>query len=195
MRPSRRNHRHACVSLAVAASTLLAGGAAAQVYRCGSSFQSVPCNSRSPRMVQAGGMPSYGPAVRSLPGIEAPPSYYEHLSGRCKELNDALRTSHIRGVGSEAMRGVFSQWQQECAVDAALAMKQEQQERNEALNGELAARQAAEEAKLRPQRERARCDEMALALSDKEHRASHSAGEQADLARFKENYNARCVRR
>lgn len=56
-------------------------------------------------------------------------------------------------------------------------------------------RQAADEEKLRPERERVICQEMAVALANKERKAQNNPGEQADLQRFREGYNSRCVKR
>lgn len=188
--------RHAASARALTVGLLLlqAGVAHSQVYRCGSTFQNTRCDSSSTRIMHAGALPAQATITRNLPGIDAPPSYYSKLSGHCQELNDAMRTARIRGIRSDTMQGVYAQWEQECAADAAQAMHDQRQEANQAYSQQLASRRAAEEAKLRPERERVVCHEMAVALANKERKPNLNAGEQADLQRFKESYNSRCVR-
>lgn len=173
---------------------LFSAAASAQVYRCGSSYQSTPCGESRPATLRQAGSISRPTFPQQLPGIAPPPSYYAHLSGRCKELNDAIRTSNIRGVRGDTLSGLHKQWVQECALDEQLAMKEQGKENYEAQNQQLAAREAAEADKQRVVREKAHCEEMAAALANKQNKPNRSAGEQADLDHFKENYNARCVK-
>lgn len=182
----------------VAGCALLLGAAQAhgQVYRCGSSFQNSPCDTRGTRLVGAGASPSYNmPRQSSLPSIEAPPAYYSKLSAHCQSLNDAMRTANIRGIRDDTMRGVRAEWAQDCSADASIAQRETQHESEQLYKQKTAMRQAADEEKLRPERERVICQEMAVALANKERKAQNNPGEQADLQRFKEGYNSRCVKR
>lgn len=196
--PAKPPVRHHKIKLLAIGGALLLGATQAhsQVYRCGSAFQNTPCETRGTRLVGAGSTGAYSaPRQSSLPGIEAPPAYYAKLSAHCQSLNDAMRTARIRGIGSDAMRGVQAEWAQNCAADESIARREAQNESDQLYRQKAAMRQAADEEKLRPERERVICQEMAVALANKERKAQNNPGEQADLQRFREGYNSRCVKR
>lgn len=191
---------------------LAAASAQAQVYRCGNGkYSNTPCAGTryNEQMGSAGpvgdnGDPqqtrtsSYKRASPSQDYYQSPtrireaPDYYAYLSPACKQLNDALRTSATRGVRGDALADLQREWDQRCeenAVEAWRAMREAKQDASDHRRADAAAAQARQDD---ADAQRERCDEMLRILSRKRKRTDLTAGEQAELARFEQNYQQRC---
>jgi hypothetical protein len=144
---------------------------------------------------------SYGPTQReTAPARPTPygsvgraPDHLQYLSPECAQMNDAMRTASARGVGPAVQRDLRDEYQRKCAEDDSEARRQVWQDKSAARQARRDERQAQANEKAQTQREREQCHEMLRILHAKrQHKATLPPGEQADLQRFEDNYNARC---
>ena len=142
----------------------------------------------------------YGPTQREVPArplqpgsVGRAPDHLQYLSAECAQLNDAMRTANARGVGHQVQRDLRTEYQSRCADDDSEARRQVWQDKSAARQAKRDERDARANEKAQTQREREQCHEMLRILHGKRQRKDTlTAGEQADLQRFEENYNARC---
>jgi site-specific DNA-cytosine methylase len=143
---------------------------------------------------------SYGPTQRELPTrpmqagtVGRAPDHLQYLSTECAQLNDALRTAGARGVGHAVQRDLQMEYQRKCAEDDSEARRQVWKDKSAERQARRDEREARASEKAQTQREREQCNEMLRILHAKRQRmATLTPGEQADLQRFEDNYNARC---
>jgi site-specific DNA-cytosine methylase len=171
----------------------------AQTYRCNVQGRQVlsdrPCAPGAHTKLS-----NYGPTQREVPArpvqhasIGRAPDHLQYLSTECAQLNDAMRTATARGVGYEVQRDLRVEYQRKCADDDSEARRQAWQDKSAERQARRDERDARANEKAQTQREREQCHEMLRILHGKRQRATAlTPGEQADLQRFEDNYNARC---
>jgi hypothetical protein len=121
------------------------------------------------------------------------PDHLQYLSPECAQMNDAMRTASARGVGHAVQHDLRAEYQRKCAEDDSEARRQASQDKSAQRQARREERQAQANEKAQTQREREQCHEMLRILHAKrQHKATLPPGEQADLQRFEDNYNARC---
>jgi hypothetical protein len=190
--------------MAVAACATLWPAAAVQAqstYRCNVQGRQVlsdrPCASSTPNALK-----TYGPTERETiaptrstqyGSVSRAPDHLQYLSPECAQMNDAIRTASTRGVGHAVQRDLHTEYQRKCADDDNEARRQVYQDKSAQREARRDERTARANEKAQTQREREQCNEMLRILHAKRQRAATlTAGEQGDLQRFEENYNARC---
>jgi hypothetical protein len=132
-------------------------------------------------------------AGRPQPSIGTAPGHLQYMSPRCASLNDALRTAPARGLKSETISTMRRDYQAECGENESEARSQmsrdssaQRQERNAQQKAQVVAQN---DARLRAQQ----CEESKRILITKRNRPNLTEGERAELARFEDNYRARCA--
>jgi len=169
-------------------------------YRCNVQGRQVlsdrPCTSGA-----SSALKTYGPTEREpaptrptqYGAVTRAPDHLQYLSPECAQMNDAMRTASARGVGHAVQRDLHMEYQRKCADDDSEARRQVYQDKSAERQARRDERTARTNEKAQTQREREQCHEMLRILHAKRQRATTlSPGEQADLQRFEDNYNARC---
>jgi hypothetical protein len=170
------------------------------MYRCNVHGRQVlserPCASSASNALK-----TYGPTEREpaptrptqYGSVARAPDHLQYLSPECAQMNDAMRTANARGVGHAVQRDLHTEYQRKCAEDDGEARRQVYQDKSAQREARRDERSARANEKAHTQREREQCYEMLRILHAKRQRAATlTAGEQGDLQRFEENYNARC---
>lgn len=171
------------------------------LYNCrtaaGTNYQSTqPCNVAGGTST---GRPIYYPPVPEPrryepppPSVGAAPNHVRYMSAECSSLHDAIRTGPARGLTSATLSEMRSNYQSRCAEDESQARRRvwdEMREKQVAKREEqVASQRASERSALQAQQ----CGESKRILVAKRQRTDLTEGEKAELARFEENYRARC---
>ncbi|HEY8355889.1 MAG TPA: DUF4124 domain-containing protein [Ramlibacter sp.] len=175
---------------------LLAGTAAAQTrFQCrtvGGSmyFSDRPCSGQ----LVYGATPTAPAPSRPIASVGEAPRHLQYMRPRCASLNDALRTAHARGLKYDTINTMRRDYQAECSENENEARSQQSRDLGAQRQQQVAERQsqAAEQdrARLREQQ----CEESKRILVTKRTRPDLTEGERVELARFEDNYKARCAR-
>lgn len=179
----------------------LAAGASG-MYRCynGSSMfvSDKPCrvNKREEKFTAMGPgaspMPMRGQSY-NLPSVDKAPEHLRYLSTGCAQLNDAIRTAPARGLRSDVIYQLRSEYQSKCSEDESDAYRALRKERDQERQERRAEQQAQQTQKEFSQRERDRCNEMLRILHGKRSQFdSMTEGQKNDFVNFQSNYSMRC---
>jgi hypothetical protein len=169
------------------------------LYRCNNNGSMVlsdkPCPGASTRLTAIGPDP-YADAARSntyIPPVGKAPEHLPYLSPECASLNDAIRTGPARGLRSQTLSDLHSEYQQKCAEEDQAARQRLWQEKSAQRQERRSQEQAQQAAQARATTSREQCSELLRILHGKRKQLEGmTAGEKADLQRFEANYNERC---
>jgi len=150
-----------------------------------------PCDTSAPFV-------SYGPTQQSpsfsyVPKSGDAPDHLKYLSPRCSGMNDAIRTAHSRGLTSQTISELQKNYRKECAEDESQAYSRMNEDRRESQNAKSESQRQANAEKQQSALKQQQCDESKRIIHTKSARTDLNDGERAELARFKENYQARCL--
>jgi hypothetical protein len=172
---------------------------AQSTYRCNVQGRQVlsdrPCAPGAHNSLSSYGPTYREPAARPMQHgtVGRAPDHLQYLSPECAQMNDAMRTASARGVGHAVQRDLREEYQRKCAEDDGEARRQLWQDKSAERQAQRDERKARANEKAQTQREREQCHEMLRILHGKrQHKATLTAGEQADLQRFEDNYKTRC---
>ena len=107
-------------------------------------------------------------------------------------MNDAIRTSSVRGLNYQASAELQRNYQRECADDESEARSRYYKEKGDARKAESDAKQSAQAIQQQSQMAKQQCDESKRIIANKKRRTDLTDGERGDLQRFEENIRARC---
>lgn len=127
-----------------------------------------------------------------IPKASPSPDYLQYMSPRCSSMNDAIRTSGVRGLNYQASAELQRNYQRECADDESEARSRQYKERGDARKAEKDAKQSAQSAQQQTQMAQQQCDESKRIIASKKRRTNLTEGERGELQRFEENIRARC---
>lgn len=135
----------------------------------------------------------YEPAPR--PVADAP-EHHRYMSGRCRALDDAMRTAYQNGTPADVVAGMRREYQRDCRDEESEASVRLSRERREAQrqrrDGEREAQVAQQAAQEVDARRMQQCTESRRILAAKKARTDLTPGEINDLRRFEDNIAARC---
>ncbi|MGV3570420.1 MAG: DUF4124 domain-containing protein [Ramlibacter sp.] len=182
--------------ICLCAALLLAGTATAQTrYQCRTAggsmyFSDRPCSGQ----LVYGAMPNVTPPQRHLPSVGEAPRHLQYMSPRCASLNDALRTAPARGLKYETINTMRRDYQAECGENESEARSQQSRDAGAQRQQQYADRQMQAAEQERAALHRQQCEESKRILITKRNRPGLTEGERVELARFEDNYKARCGR-
>lgn len=176
---------------------------AQRTYTCRQANGSVtvsdrPCGDSAPGYVYIGPTPGQQQSSSSSRSTSQSrpadvPEHQQYMSGRCAAMNDELRNGYSKGLSSETMSDLRRNYNRECAEDERKAYWQlrgaERANRMAELEGQRQQYQQQQQSALKQQQ----CDESKRIYHTKSARPNLTDAERAELARFKENYEARCM--
>lgn len=182
--------------ICLSAALLLAGTAGAQTYQCKTPGGSVyfadrPC---SGQLVYGGTQNVPQPTSRPVPGVGEAPRHLQYMTPRCASLNDALRTANARGLKHETINTMRRDYQAECGENEAEARQQQSRDSRDQRQQQYAERQSQASEQERARVLAQQCEESKRILITKRNRPGLTEGERVELARFEDNYKARCGR-
>ena len=137
------------------------------------------------------------------PCVSTGPSYYatrsgdapEHLlymNARCSAMNDAIRTSSVRGLSYQAAAELRRNYQQECAENESEARDMLRQQQKDNRQAKSDVKRSVEVAQQQTQMAQQQCDESKRIIASKKRRTDLNEGERGELQRFEANIRARC---
>lgn len=132
------------------------------------------------------------PSPSYIPKAGPPPDYLQYMSPRCSAMNDAIRTSSVRGVSYQANAELQRNYQRDCADDENEARSRLYKERGDVRKAETEAKQSAQVAQQQSQMAQQQCDESKRIIASKKRRTDLNEGERNELQRFEANIRARC---
>ena len=127
-----------------------------------------------------------------IPKASPSPDYLQYMSPRCSSMNDAIRTSGVRGLNYQASAELQRNYQRECAEDESEARSRQYKERGDARKAERDAKQSAQTVQQQTQMAQQQCDESKRIIASKKRRTNLTEGERGELQRFEENIRAHC---
>ncbi len=127
-----------------------------------------------------------------IPKASLPPDYLQYMNPRCSAMNDAIRTSTVRGLSYQASVELQRNYQRECADDENDARSRHSKERGDARRAENDAKQSAQAVLQQSQMAKQQCDESRRIIANKKRRTDLNEGERSELLRFEDNIRARC---
>ena len=127
-----------------------------------------------------------------IPKASPSPDYLQYKSPRCSSMNDAIRTSGVRGLSYQASAELQRNYQRECADDESEARSRQYKERGDVRKAEKDAKQSAQTMQQQTQMAQQQCDESKRIIASKKRRTNLTEGERGELQRFEENIRARC---
>ena len=136
---------------------------------------------------------------RDEPQVRPPldvPEHHRYMSGRCRAVDESLRTASQRNTPPDVVAQLRREYQQDCREEESQALSRISRERREAAQQQReSARQEQQAQQLTREQEARRaeqCAESRRILATKKARTDLTPGEQADLRRFEDNVAARC---
>ncbi|QJW83360.1 hypothetical protein HK414_01540 [Ramlibacter terrae] len=154
-------------------------------------FSDRPCSGQ----LVYGATPNAGtPPSRPIPGVGEAPRHLQYMSPRCASLNDALRTAAARGLKYETVATMRRDYRAECGENENDARTQLSRDAGAQRQQQVAERQMQAAEQERAALHQQQCDESKRILVTKRNRPGLTDGERAELARFEDNYKARCAR-
>lgn len=132
------------------------------------------------------------PSTTYIPKASLPPDYLQYMSPRCSAMNDAIRTSGVRGLNYQASAELQRSYQRECSDDESEARSRHSKDRGDARKAESEAKQSAQAAQQQSQMAQQQCDESKRIIASKKRRTDLNEGERNELVRFEANIRARC---
>ena len=138
--------------------------------------------------------PVHTPAPSStyIPKASPPPDYLQYMNPRCSAMNDAIRTSGVRGLNYQASAELQRNYQRECSDDESEARSRHSKEKGDARRAEKDAKQSAQAMQQQWQMAQQQCDESKRIIASKKRRTDLNEGERGELQRFEDNIRARC---
>lgn len=150
-----------------------------------------PCSDTAPFV--AYGPTQQNPTFSHVPKSGDAPEHLKYLSPRCSGMNDAIRTGYSRGLTGQTISELQKNYQKECGEDERQAYRQMGEDRRDSQSAKDENQRQAKAEKQQSALKQQQCDESKRIIHTKSARTDLNAGEQAELARFKENYRARCL--
>jgi hypothetical protein len=150
-----------------------------------------PCGDTAPFV--AYGPTHQNPNFSYVPKSGDAPDHLKYLSPRCSSMNDAIRTASSRGLTSQTISELQKNYQKECGDDERQAYRQLGEDRRDSQSAKDENQRQANAAKQHSALMQQQCDESKRIIHTKSARTDLNDGERAELARFKENYQARCL--
>lgn len=132
------------------------------------------------------------PAPSYIPKAGLPPDHLQYMSPRCSAMNDAIRTSGVRGLSYQANAELQRNYQRECSEDESDARNRLYKERGDVRKAETEAKRSAQAAEQQSQMAQQQCDESKRIIASKKRRTDLNEGERNELLRFEANIRARC---
>ena len=120
------------------------------------------------------------------------PEHLLYMNPRCSAMNDAIRTSSVRGLNYQAASELRRNYQQECADNESEARTLLSQEKSNNRKAKKEAQQSAVVAQEQTQMAQQQCDESKRIIASKKRRTNLTEGERGELQRFEENIRTRC---
>lgn len=120
------------------------------------------------------------------------PEHQQYMSGRCAAMNDELRNGHSKGLSYQTMSELQKNYGRECGEDDRQARTQLYAAKRANAIAQMENQNQANADKQNSALKQQQCDESKRILHAKSSRTDLNEGERAELARFKENYQARC---
>lgn len=151
-----------------------------------------PCNGSASSVV------AYGPTQQqstssSIPKAPEAPDHLKYLGARCASMNDAIRTGPTRGLTYQTMADLQKNYRKECADEESQAYSRLSEDRRNSQTAKNESQRQANAEKQQAALKQQQCDESKRIIYNKSVRTDLTEGERAELARFKENYQARCL--
>ena len=132
------------------------------------------------------------PSSTYIPKASPSPDYLQYMNPRCSAMNDAIRTSGVRGLNYQASAELQRNYQRECSEDENEARSRYYKERGDARKAESAAKQSAQAMQEQTQMAQQQCNESKRIIASKKRRTDLNEGERGELQRFEDNIRARC---
>lgn len=176
------------------------------VYTCkregvGSYRSASPCPRENNALVHYGPRDNaYTPPAGSspLPAMAAAGEELKYLSARCSSMAEGLRTGPAMGVKSDTLHALRREFVEKCGDEYHEAWRRLHEEKAGRRKAEIDARQQArqqsESARKSEETRYAHCAEMRHSIANRKARPQLTEGEQKDLARIEERYQALCRR-
>ena len=120
------------------------------------------------------------------------PEHLLYMNPRCSAMNDAIRTSSVRGLSYQAAAELRRNYQQECAEnenEARDLLRQQQKDNRQAKND---VKRNVEVVQQQTQMAQQQCDESKRIIASKKRRTDLNEGERGELQRFEANIRVRC---
>ncbi len=150
-----------------------------------------PCNDTGAPVV-AYGPTQQQPTFSNIPKSPDAPEHLKYLSSRCASMNDAIRTGPSRGLTYQTQAELQKNYRRECAEDESQAYRQLSEDRRNSHTAKQESQRQANAEKQQSALKQQQCDESKRIIHTKSARTDLTDGERAELARFKDNYQARC---
>ena len=126
------------------------------------------------------------------------PEHHQYLSGRCRALDENIRSAYGRGIKAEVVEGMRREYRRDCREEeqgAYLRISSERRTRErERKEQEKAVALAAQADREQEVRRAQQCAESRRVLAIKRARTDLTDGEKNDLRRFEEAFLQRCTR-
>lgn len=126
------------------------------------------------------------------------PEHHQYLSGRCRALDENIRSAYGRGIKAEVVEGMRREYRRDCREeeqDAYSRISSERRSReSQRREQEKAAALAAQADREQEARRAQQCAESRRILATKGARTDLTEGEKNDLRRFEEAFLQRCRR-
>lgn len=126
------------------------------------------------------------------------PEHHQYLSGRCRALDENIRSAYGRGVKADVVEGMRREYRRDCREEEQDAYSRVSSERRSRENlrkeQEKAVASAAQAEKEQEARRAQQCAESRRILANKRARTDLTEGEKNDLRRFEEAFLQRCTR-
>lgn len=151
-----------------------------------------PCNGTSSSIV-AYGPTQQQPTFSTIPKAPEAPDHLKYLGARCASMNDAIRTGPTRGLTYQTMAELQKNYHKECAEEESQAYSRLSEDRRNSLTAKNESQRQANAEKQQAAFKQQQCDESKRIIYNKSVRTDLTDGERAELARFRESYQARCL--
>lgn len=126
------------------------------------------------------------------------PEHHQYLSGRCRALDENIRSAYGRGIKAEVVEGMRREYRRDCREeeqDAYSRISSERRSReSQRKEQEKAVALAAQADREQEARRAQQCAESRRVLANKRARTDLTDGEKNDLRRFEEAFLQRCTR-
>ncbi|MBC7917979.1 MAG: hypothetical protein H7Y28_09235 [Rhodoferax sp.] len=151
-----------------------------------------PCNDSGAPVV-AYGPTQQQPTFSNIPKSPDAPEHLKYLGSRCASMNDAIRTGPSRGLTYQTQAELQRSYRRDCAEEESQAYRQLSEDRRSSQTAKQESQRQANAEKQQSALKQQQCDESKRIIHTKSARTDLNDGERAELARFKENYQARCL--
>jgi hypothetical protein len=126
------------------------------------------------------------------------PEHHQYLSGRCRALDENIRSAYGRGIKADVVEGLRREYRRDCREEEQDAYSRISSERSsresQRREQQQAIAQAAQADREQEARRAQQCAESRRVLASKRARTDLTEGEKNDLRRFEEAFLQRCTR-